>query len=333
MRGPRLRRAGARGPPAVAAPALRRAAEEAASRIPELMTAAERVAATVAQGVHGRRRVGRGDAFWQFRPYQPGDAAQAIDWRQTAKSTRAFVRESEWEAAQSVWIWCDRSPSMRFASDARWPEKRDRAAVLTLALALLLVRGGERVAALGSGAGPGGGRAAVDRIAEALLRPGGAAASLPALEALPRHARLVLVGDMLAPVPETGRFVHETAAMGVDGYILQIVDPAEAALPYRGRVRFDGTEGEGRVTIGRVENVRAEYAAALDAHRAALAALARSVGWGCALHVTDTPPQTALLALHAALGDRLRSSPPAGGRPGGGGGRRRGRSRTGAEAC
>ena len=232
------------------------------------MTAAERVAATVAQGVHGRRRVGRGDAFWQFRPYQPGDSAQAIDWRQTAKSTRAFVRESEWEAAQSVWIWCDRSPSMRFGSDARWPEKRDRAAVLTLALTLLLVRGGERVAALGSRAAPGGGRAVVDRIAGALLRPDGAGESLPALEALPRHARLVLIGDMLAPVPETARFVRETAAMGVDGYILQIVDPAEAALPYRGRVRFDGTEDEGRVTIGRVESVRADYLAALGAHRA-----------------------------------------------------------------
>ena len=69
--------------------------------------AAERVAMTVTQGVHGRRRVGSGEAFWQFRRYQPGDGADQIDWRQTAKTDRVYVRETEWEAAQSIWLWCE----------------------------------------------------------------------------------------------------------------------------------------------------------------------------------------------------------------------------------
>ena len=50
-----------------------RRAEWLGARLPPLMVQAERVAATVAQGVHGRRRVGQGDSFWQFRAFVAGD--------------------------------------------------------------------------------------------------------------------------------------------------------------------------------------------------------------------------------------------------------------------
>ena len=265
------------------------------------MVAAERVAATVLQGVHGRRRVGQGDSFWQFRQYRHGDPAQAIDWRQTARSRAAFVRENEWEAAQSVWLWCDRSASMRFAAAAGRPDKQARASVLALALALLLVRGGEQVALLGSGMAPDNGRAAGLRLAETLARDDAPGPSLPPVEPLPRHARLVMFSDMLQPIPETGNRVREFAAMGVGGHIMQILDPAEIGLPYDGRVRFDGLEGEGSMLIGRVDEIREDYAAAMRRHRDGLGDLARSIGWTCASHLTDAPPQTALLALHAAL--------------------------------
>src|SRR5260370_30705178 len=126
-------------------------AEELAAALPPLLVAAERVATTVAQGVHGRRRVGQGESFWQFRQYEPGDAAQRIDWRESAKSQRLYVRETEWEAAQSVWLWRDASPSMDYASAASLPSKRARADLLLVALAALLTRGGERTTMLGSG--------------------------------------------------------------------------------------------------------------------------------------------------------------------------------------
>ncbi|MFC7551412.1 DUF58 domain-containing protein [Pseudoroseomonas wenyumeiae] len=91
-------------------------AEALGARLPPLVVAAERVAATVMQGVHGRRRAGQGDAFWQFRPYTPGDALNRLDWRQSAKSDRLFVRETEWEAAQSVALWRDAGETMRWSS-------------------------------------------------------------------------------------------------------------------------------------------------------------------------------------------------------------------------
>ena len=284
-----------------AGPALRRRAEEAAALIPDLMVEADRIASSVIPGIHGRRRVGSGDTFWQFRQYQPGDSAQSIDWRQTAKSRFAYVRETEWEAAQSVWIWCDGSPSMRFRSDAQWPDKRHRAAVLALAVAILLVRGGEQISLLGSGLAPDNGRGALERFAGHLVRALEEDRSLPPVEPLPRHARLVILGDMLSPIADIERKVRDFAAMDVAGHLLQVIDPAELSLPYDGRVRFEGLENEGGIVIGRVDNIRETYADAMRRHREDLSALARSVGWTCATHVTQQPPQSALLALHAAL--------------------------------
>ena len=119
---------------------IRQRAEQLAALLPPLLVEAERIAVTVAQGVHGRRRVGTGDAFWQFRRYQPGDPAQAIDWRQSAKRQSYFIRQNEWEAAESVWLWRDDSPSMAWRSNFGPCEKLERATLLLLATAALLVR-------------------------------------------------------------------------------------------------------------------------------------------------------------------------------------------------
>jgi uncharacterized protein (DUF58 family) len=261
----------------------------------------------VAQGVHGRRRVGQGDSFWQFRQYQPGDAIPRIDWRQTAKRQHIYIRENEWEAAQSVWLWLDRSPSMRYRSSGALPEKVERAAVLTLALASLLVRGGERVALLGSGIPPTNGRAVLERFASSFLLPDDSASNLPRPEALPRYARVVMMSDFLAPPDDVAASLRSFAGLGIRGHLVQIVDPAEETLPFSGRVRFEGLEGEGAALIGRVETVRSEYVALMESHRRAIGDLARGLGWTWTVHSTEQPPTTALLALFLAL-----SEPPKG---------------------
>lgn len=290
---------------------LRDRAEQAAAVLPPLLVAAERVAATVAQGVHGRRRVGQGETFWQFRQYQPGDAAARIDWRETAKSQRVYVRETEWEAAQSVWLWRDPSASMDYSSadyvaGAAWPTKRDRAELLLVALASLLIRGGERLSVLGSGVGPMTGRVAVSRVAELIDRPSTGAESLPVFEPLPRAAQLVLIGDFLSPLDGVNAAVSRFAAAGLNGHLLQIVDPAEEDLPFDGRVRFEGVEERDQVVVSRVESIRQSYSERFQSHRQGLAAIAGSLGWGFASHRTDRPPHLALLALFVALSDDRR---------------------------
>ncbi len=291
-----------------AALAVRHQAEAVAASLPPLMVQAERVAATVAQGVHGRRRVGQGDSFWQFRQYQQGDSVQRIDWRQSAKRQHAFIRENEWEAAQSVWMWRDGSASMLYRSRRDLPEKRERAELLTLALMALLVRGGERIALLGQPVRPQTGRSALTRLADALLADRAPEPkSLPRFEMLPRFAHVVLIGDFLGPLAELNSLVGRFAGRGIGGYILQILDPAETALPFKGRVRFEGLEGEAeRPLIGRVEAVRGEYQDRIERQRLGLAAIARAASWSYARHLTERPPQTALLTMYQALSRQAR---------------------------
>nr|WP_255575373.1 DUF58 domain-containing protein [Caldovatus aquaticus] len=270
--------------------------------MPPLVVAAERVAATVMQGVHGRRRAGTGDAFWQFRPFVPGDPSSRVDWRQSARSDRLFVRETEWEAAQTVALWREPGETMRWRSHLSAATKRERAELLLLALAALLLRGGERVRLLPSPDRRAfAGRGALPALAESLARHDAA----PADAAIPRHARVVLFGDFLAPLEEVSRTVAALAARPVRGHLVQVLDPAEETLPYAGRVRFEGLAaprtGEEPVLVPRVEGVRALYAERLAQHRAGLMAIAAGVGWGFAVHHTDQPPEAALLALWLAL--------------------------------
>jgi len=276
-------------------------AETLADRLLPLLVAAERVAATVAQGVHGRRKVGIGETFWQFRPYQPGDPTTRIDWRQSARSAHLFLRDQEWEAAESVWLWDDGSASMDYRSSPRLPTKQDRALLILLALGALLTRGGERIALLGDQQRPIGGRVGMETLCERLVARTLPSPSLAPPQPLPRHARVVLISDFFSPLEVLRERLRQFVAMGVRGHLLQVLDPAEPSLPFAGRIRFEGVEQEGAALIGNVDSVRARYQDRLEAHREGLRELARALGWTSATHLTDHPPEPALLALYTAL--------------------------------
>jgi len=288
---------------------LRTAADAAAAHLPPLLVAARRIAATVTLGSHGRRRAGPGESFWQFRPYSRDDTPQSIDWRQSGKTDHVFVREREWVAAQTVALWSDLSPSMHYRSERNLPTKAERAAVLTLALADLLADGGERIMHLSitGRTQAAAGRVAVARMADTLelaltwapVAPETFAENFSG--ALPRHTTVVLIGDFLAPLAEIGEGVRKLAANGVAGHLLQVLDPAEESLPFKGRVRFVGLEHEGMTVVERTEDARGTYLQRLAAHRAGLRDLAARTGWSFAVHHTDRPAQAALATLHQAL--------------------------------
>jgi len=288
-------------PPTTAQRALRHHAEELAAQLPPLLVEAERVAITVSQGVHGRRRVGQGETFWQFRQYEPGEPAQRIDWRESARSDRLYVRETEWEASESVWIWRDSSPSMDYASSPGLPTKRARGDLVALALAALLIRGGERVTLLGSGYPPATGMSVLNRLALVIERTDRPGTSLPAFEPLPRYGQLVMISDLLSPLEEIDALARKFAAMGVKGHLLQVLDPVEETLPFEGRVKFEGLENESELLLSRVETIRAQYEAKLQRHRDGLSAMTQALGWTFATHRTDRATTAALLALYTAL--------------------------------
>lgn len=273
-------------------------AEQLAAALPPLLVEAQRVAATVMPGVHGRRRAGPGEAFWQFRPYVTGDQVSRVDWRQSAKSDRVFVRETEWEAAQTVALWCAAGPGMDWRSSREVPAKGLRAHLLLLALASLLLRGGERVRLFGLPR-PFAGRGALPQIADSLAQMSRRAED----PRLARHSRAVLFGDFWEPLEETRSRVATLAGQGVQGHLLQVIDPAEETLPYAGRVRFEevASPATAPALIPRVEAVREVYAERLARHRAGLAAIAAASGWSFATHRTDAAPEVALLSLFQLL--------------------------------
>ncbi len=283
-------------------------AEALGARLPPLLIAADRVASTVAQGVHGRRRVGQGDSFWQFRRFVSGDPLARVDWRQSAKSGRGapegwFIRETEWEAAQTACLWRDSSASMRWRSRQVPVEKRDRANLLLLSLASLLLRGGERVMMMQQDARSVTSRSGLDRLAAELDTEKGED-GLPPQVRLPRHGTVVLFSDFLSPLDEIRALIGRFAAVPVTGYLMQILDPAETALPYHGRIRFRGLESDGDALIPRVESVRDAYAERLRAQQEGITSICATAGFSFGVHHTDHPPEMALLTLYQALAAR-----------------------------
>lgn len=282
---------------------LERAAHGLADRLPNIVIEAQRIAQTVAHGVHGRRRAGPGETFWQFRQFGSSDTIRQIDWRRSASSDHLFVREREWEAAHTVWLWPDLSSSMDFRSHLSQTTKRERALVLMLAAAELLVRGAERVACLGL-TQPTASRKATTRIAEAILAHEDAptlAATQPPKVHLTRFSGAILFSDFLDPIERTREHVEALAADGAVGHLVQVLDPAEETLPYQGRTEFLSPTGDNRWVADRVESLRPKYKARLAEHRSELAELAKRLGWTFIVHHTDRPASEPLLSLIMSL--------------------------------
>jgi uncharacterized protein (DUF58 family) len=287
---------------------FRNMAEQLADALPPLLVEADRVAHTIAQGLHGRRRAGTGEAFWQFRRYRQGDMATSIDWRKSARTDRLYVRENEWEAANTIWLWVNPTESMVFRSHLSQTTKRDRALVLSLALGALLLRAGERIGAFGSDRPASSNRSALERVAAELAgteRASEADAALPPPISLTRFSNIVLFGDFLEPVEGIGDRLARIASRDVRGHLVQVLDPAEETLPYAGRKEFQDMLGGLRLTIGRAENLRPAYKERMLEHRTALRELVRRLGWTLTTHHTDHSPQTALLALYGLLSGHL----------------------------
>ncbi|WP_171124074.1 MULTISPECIES: DUF58 domain-containing protein [unclassified Ruegeria] len=284
-----------------AALTLRERSEAEASRLPPLLAWAEHLAGTVLLGDHGRRRSGLGDDFWQYRPAQIGDSRRMIDHRRSARGDQQFVREREWQIAQSVMLWVDQGASMRFASDKSLHTKADRARLLGLSTAILLVRGGERVGLTGTTLPPRRGNAQIVRLAQAWSEDAAADYAPPEHRAMIPHARAVFISDFLGPMDEVELALTKAADRGVRGVLLQVLDPTEESFPYRGRTIFESVGGTARHETLKAGELRDRYLERLASRKDALTQLCRATGWQLGLHHTGDSAQAALLWLYRAL--------------------------------
>jgi uncharacterized protein (DUF58 family) len=272
---------------------------------PALLAEADRVAAVVAAGVHGRRRAGAGETFWQYRNYQTTDAATQIDWRRSARGDQVFVRDNEWEAANSIYLWTDVRPGMAWGSARDLPTKADRGRVLSLATANLLMKAGERCALAGLQDRARSGRVGYERLAERMMT--GTAPGPEALEAnIPAHSKFLIVSDFYENLSAWQERLAQLSGRPTSGVILQIADPAEEDFPFTGRLdlRRPGG-GQGGFLLGRAETAQEAYQAKLAAHHDAMAQTARRLGWTFIRHRTDTPATQALNAIYQALAGEI----------------------------
>ncbi|RVU18702.1 DUF58 domain-containing protein [Methylobacterium oryzihabitans] len=268
-----------------------------AERMPRLILEARRVAATLAHGLHGRRRAGPGESFWQFRPFVAGEAAGRIDWRRSARDDRLYVREREWEAAHNVWIWIDRSASMGFVSHLAGASKVERALVLGLALADAFVGAGERVGLLGLSR-PRAARTIVERMAEDLTGDrAGLAEDLPPKAPVARFDEVLLIGDFLSPLDTLREAVAGIAASGCRGHLAMIVDPVEETFPFAGQAELRDLEAGLVLRVGDAGAWGDAYRRRILAHRDGLAEIVRAHGWTLTLHRTDRPASEAAMRL------------------------------------
>ncbi|WP_299147307.1 DUF58 domain-containing protein [uncultured Tateyamaria sp.] len=288
--------------------ALREKAETQAARLPALLARAEHLAGAVLLGDHGRRRAGLGDDFWQYRPAQIGDSRRMIDHRRSAMGDVQFVREREWQIAQSVMLWVDQGASMRFASSDNLTTKAERARVLGLACAILLIRGGERVGLTGTQLPPRRGSAQILRLAEMFSQDDTQDYAPPEHRAMIPHARAVFVSDFMGDIEAVRTALTKAADRGVRGVLLHTLDPAEEAFPFRGRTVFESIGGTMEHETLKASDLKERYLDRLAARKAELRHLCAIAGWQYGLHHTDTSAQSGLLWLWRALdGGRARA--------------------------
>lgn len=294
---------------ALTALGLRAAAEKTAGRLPDLLVAAEKAAAAVRMGEHAQRRAGSGEKFWQFREYIAGDRPQDIDWRQSGRSDRIFVRQKEWQTTQTALLWCQRNDNMHYASRTILPTKHEAAATLSLALAILMTGAGELVGTLEGSLRPSKGEIAIQSLGEKLLEKDTAPLPHHLMREPARHATIILAGDFLATLDRIEHSVHALAGRTVNILLLQTLDPAEINLPFRGRVIFEAPQTGDKHHITNVDSVRESYQKKMTAHNEGLRTMCHHNGWHYVQHVTDQDMSVTLLDLWRLMGQRRKGGP------------------------
>jgi uncharacterized protein (DUF58 family) len=283
--------------------AIRRADGESrtlAASLPRLVLEARRIAANVIHGLHGRRRAGAGETFWQYRRFVSGEPSQNVDWRRSARDDHLYVREQEWEAAHTVWLWPDRSPSMAFASRQSRDSKLERGLIVTFALAELLVAGGERVGIPGL-MNPTASSGVIDKMAQAMLHDDADRLSLPPSFVPSALAEIVVLSDFWSPISEIRNMLAGLSASGAHGTLVQIVDPAEETFPYSGRIEFVEPEIGSVITAGRAEKWASDYIARVALHRDEIRSDTNKLDWLFSTHTTSRSAAELLLFLHSGM--------------------------------
>jgi uncharacterized protein (DUF58 family) len=234
---------------------------------------------------------GPGSEAGEGREYRPGDDVRRMDWNLTARTTVPHVRDLIADRELETWALLDCSASLQFGTALC--EKRDLAVAAVAAVGFLTSRTGNRMGAMLVWPGgsyrvaPRPGRQAMLALLHtALVRPpagdgGGAtdlAAAIDTLLKPPRRRGLqVVVSDFLSP----SGWERPLRVLASRHQVLavEVLDPRELELPNVGYLTLvDPETGRLREVRTSSASLRARYAEAAAAERAAVAAAIRRAG-------------------------------------------------------
>lgn len=268
---------------------------------------ARRVVEGALAGRHRSLRHGQSLEFAGHRAYSPSDEWRHIDWKVFARTDRWVVREQQDETNLRAVVLLDTSRSMSFGVEGRLPKLR-YASILVAALSYLLIH---RRESAGLGLFDGGlrdflpARGGAPHLARLLDRLEGVAAGettdftralREAGQRLPRRSLIVIVSDFLGSPEDIFAAVRVLLARKHDVSAIQVLDPAERDLPFRGDIVFQDME-TGAVLKANADEVRRDYERRMRERLDKIARVFGSLGVDHHVIWTDQPLDAGLSAF------------------------------------
>lgn len=258
---------------------------------------------------------GQGMEFAEVREYQPGDEVRAIDWNVTARMRRPFVKRYVEERELTVLLVVDCSGSANVGTGNRF--KREVAAEVAAAFALLAVRTNDRVGAVlftdkvDLTIPPRKGRRHALRVLRDVLTYEGSANQTNLASALSyarramRHRSVIFVlSDFISPPFEKEL---RLLARRHDVVAVTLEDPGERVLPNIGVTRLvDPETGESIEIDTSDEDVRAHFTRSVVAEREARRKMFRGLAVDEIVIRTDADVARPLVAFFRARERRRR---------------------------
>ncbi len=308
------------------------------ARLGSLELRAKMIVEGVMSGAHRSPYQGYSVEFAQHRPYVPGDDIRHLDWKVFGRTDKLQLKQYQQETNLDLMVMVDSSGSMAYGSrsfaDASGAGQRvgphglvqwtkfDHATATAAAFSYVALRQGDRAglvvyaddirAQVKRSSSPGTWRQIVGALStHPIERPTDLARVVDqALAKLTNRCLVVILSDFFEEPERVRGALARLRHRGHDCVLVEVLDEAERTFSLRDEAPMVGLEGEGEVRVD-PRAIRAEYLAALGAHREAVKNAASGLGFdfmSVSTHDWLGPPLSAFLALRNARIRRSKSA-------------------------
>jgi uncharacterized protein (DUF58 family) len=245
------------------------------NRISDLALLSHVVVDGAMPGLHRSLRQGRGNEFFQYRSYEPGEDLKVVDWKVYARSDELVAKSYQEDTNFTVFLVIDASASMGYQGRETTYSKLRYASMIASCLAYMAHRQGDQIGLFGYGEEtqqwirPASGSGHFQRILQGIasLEAKGKTMHEKAWEqlsmVLPGRSMVIFLSDFL----EAEETLTENLRFSLSSYYqslcLQILDPLEISLPDEEALRFTEMEGVREISTSPAV-IRSQYQAEME---------------------------------------------------------------------